>query len=82
MTNPALTREDLRALTGYSSPKKQAEWLRKELGLDPPIGADGRPRVSQAVIDQATIAKASGLPLPLAANTQTFGSGPKWTVAA
>ncbi len=77
-----LNREELEALTGYRAPKKQIEWLRKELGLEPPVGRDGRPRVSQAVIDQATIAKRAGVPVPLAANTQNFGAGPKWTVAA
>lgn len=46
-----LNEEELHALTGYQQPRKQIEWLRKELGLEPPIGADGRPRISQAMVD-------------------------------
>lgn len=77
-----LNKDELHTLTGYRQPRKQAEWLRKELGLEPPIGADGRPRVSQAVIDQATIARRTGVLIPASANTNSFGAGPKWTVAA
>lgn len=77
-----LTKEELHALTGYHQPRKQIEWLRKQLGLEPPIGADGRPRISQAVVDQATIARRIGVLTPVPANTNSFGAGPKWTVAA
>lgn len=80
MSNPTLSKNDLYMLTGYMQPKKQVEWLRKELGIEPPIGADGRPRVSQAVVDQATLARSSGAMMSTQAAAKT--AGPKWTVAA
>lgn len=80
MSNLTLSKNDLYLLTGYMQPKKQVEWLRKELGIEPPIGADGRPRVSQAVVDQATLARSSGAMMSTQATAKT--AGPKWTVAA
>lgn len=80
MSNPTLSKDDLYMLTGYMWPKKQIEWLRKELGIEPPIGADGRPRISQAVVDQATLARSTGAMMTAQAKTST--AGPKWKVAA
>lgn len=80
MSNLTLSKNDLYLLTGYMQPKKQVEWLRKELGLEPPIGADGRPRVSQAVVDQATLARSTGAMMLAQASPKT--AGPKWKVAA
>ena len=76
-----LTNEQLIAQTGYRQACKQIEWFRKELGIDPPIGADGRPRISQAVIDQATIARQAGVALSNM-HTTTKAPGPKWSVPA
>lgn len=79
--SPVLSREALHALTGFRNPSKQVEWFRKELGLEPPIGADGRPRVSQAVVDQATLARSQGLKIS-SMQTPAHSEGPCWTVAA
>lgn len=79
--SPVLSREALQALTGFRNPSKQVEWFRKELGLEPPIGADGRPRVSQAVVDQATLARSQGLKIT-AMQPPAQSEGPRWTVAA
>ena len=81
MAHVTLTPEDLHALTGYRQPRKQVEWLRSELGLEPPIGADGRPRVSQAVVDQATLARRTAA-IPANSPSNIFSPGPQWTVAA
>jgi len=75
-----LTREELKALTGYSNPGKQIDWFRRELGLEVPVGADGRPRVSQSVVDQATIARSTGA--MMLAQAAPKSAGPKWKVAA
>lgn len=76
-----LDQKQLEGLTGYVQPKKQVEWLRKELSIDPPIGADGRARVSQAVIDKATLARRTGGTDAASGNSHQ-STGPKWTVAA
>lgn len=80
MSSQPLSKNDLYLLTGYMQPKKQIEWLRKELGIEPPIGKDGRPRVSQAVVDRATLARSSGAIMSAQASPST--AGPKWKVAA
>ena len=50
-----LKREQLEALTGYTQPSKQVEWVRKHLGIEPPLRRDGRPSISQEVVDAATL---------------------------
>lgn len=83
MIGMILSSAALRALTGYKQPSKQIAWLKRHLNLDPPVGADGYAKVSQAVIDQATLAKINHPKQPdqdQASNVK--GAGPKWTVSA
>lgn len=78
-----LTIEQLRLLTGYQYGKKQAEWLERELGLRVPVGKDGYPRVSQHVIDQATLARRAAAQSADPTNITHLGAtGPKWSRAA
>ena len=60
-------------LTGYKIGSKQAAWLRNQLGIEPPIGADGRPRITEEVVNQAMLARKPG-----AAHTAQ-PTGPNWT---
>lgn len=83
MIGMILSSAALKALTGYKQPSKQIAWLKRHLNLDPPIGADGYAKVSQAVIDQATLAKVNQQKQPdQPQSTQTKGAGPKWNVPA
>lgn len=79
MIGMILSSAALRALTGYKQPSKQIAWLKRH----PPVGADGHAKVSQAVIDQATLAKINQHKQPDQAQaTHAKGAGPKWTVSA
>ncbi len=79
MIGVLLGKAALKALTGYTQPSKQIAWFKRQLNIDPPVGRDGYPKVTQSVVDQATLAKgspAAGQPAP------ATGSGPKWKVPA
>lgn len=65
-------------LTGFKQGVKQAAWLRRELGLEPAMGRDGHPRVSQFVVDQAQLARRAGAP----AGGVASAPQPKWRKAA
>lgn len=56
----ALSAEELQALTGYKHASKQIQWVRTQLGLEPPIGADGRPRLTWDVVNTATLSRRAG----------------------
>lgn len=77
-----LKREQLEALTGYSQPSKQVEWVRKNLGIEPPLRRDGRPSISQEVVDAATLRRRPGTPPGVVADIITMplpgSSGHKW----
>lgn len=70
----ALTANELHELTGYKIGTKQCAWIRSQLGLDPPVGADGRPRVTKEVVDHAMLARRTGQP-----HTDQPSDQPKWT---
>lgn len=86
MSGKPLTPLELKDRTGYAQPKRQAEWIRRELGIEPPIGADGYPKVTQEVIDQATLARRVGAPvggtISASMPAKLAGPGPKWTIPA
>lgn len=50
----------LHALTGYRNGSRQAKWVRDNLGLEPLIGADGRPRLTEAMVEQAALQRRCG----------------------
>jgi len=85
MSKP-LTREELIERTGYRQPSKQAAWFRRELGIDPPKGRDGYPRITQDVVDAATLARRTDKLLSGATTTikPTEGpaQGPNWKIPA
>lgn len=56
----ALDRNALQDLTGYKIGAKQRAWLREQLGIDPPMGPDGRPRITEEVVNQAMLARRPG----------------------
>lgn len=70
----ALDPDALYSLTGYKIGSKQAAWLRSQLGIEPPIGADGRPRITVEVVNQAMLARKPG-----AADTAPPTGKPNWT---
>lgn len=81
-----LKRDQLEALTGYTQPTKQVQWVRKHLGIEPPLRRDGRPSISQEVVDAATLrrqpaSQVTGMPSDLT-NVLMLPSaaapGPKW----
>jgi Domain of unknown function (DUF4224) len=55
-----LKSEQLKELTGYTMASKQVEWVRKNLGIEPPLRRDGRPSISQEVVDAATLLRRTG----------------------
>jgi hypothetical protein len=70
----ALDRDALQDLTGYKIGAKQRAWLRDQLGIDPPMGPDGRPRITEEVVNQAMLARRPG-----AADTAPPTGKPNWT---
>lgn len=70
----ALGPTELHELTGYKIGSKQCAWVRKQLGIEPPVGADGRPRITKEVVDRAMLAR-----LPVAGHTDQPQTQPKWT---
>lgn len=74
MSFTPLSGEELHKLTGYKIGSKQRAWLREQLGLEPAMGADGRPRVTEEVVNQAMLARRPG-----AAHTQPRTGQPNWT---
>jgi hypothetical protein len=70
----ALDPKELQALTGYKIGAKQREWLKNLLGFDPPMGADGRPKVTETVVNQAMLAR-----MPGSAQTDKPSGKPNWT---
>ena len=54
MTDRLATDVELEELTGYSSPGKQLETLRRH-GLRPVVRCDGRPRVTFAALTAAML---------------------------
>lgn len=70
----ALDSAALRDLTGYKIGSKQAAWIRAQLGIDPPMGADGRPRITEEVVNQAMLARRPG-----GADTGKPSGQPNWT---
>jgi hypothetical protein len=59
-TSLTLSDEDLVRLTGYKHGSRQARWVRDNLGLEPMIGADGHPRLTWAIVEQAALARRAG----------------------
>lgn len=81
MIGMILSAKALVALTGYKQPSKQIAWIKKHLGIDPPVGADGYAKVSQTVVDQAILNKTQPTAGQQVTNTPS-GNGPKWKVPA
>ena len=71
-----LTNEDLYALTGYKRGGDQAKWMREQLGLEPAIAADGRPRLTADALTAAMLARGGKTSATSAKQVQ-----PKWTTA-
>lgn len=72
MPDLLLTRDELVALTGYRQRTRQAQWLREQLRLRPPLRADGSPVVSRAQVEAALGGKAAG----------KATAGPNWSKIA
>ena len=70
----ALDRDALFNLTGYRIGAKQRAWLRDQLGIEPPMGADGRPRITEEVVNQAMLARRPG-----GVDTGKSSGQPNWT---
>jgi Domain of unknown function (DUF4224) len=89
MPGPLKT-DQLIEITGYKSAAKQVEWVRKHLGIEPPLRRDGRPSISQEVIDAATLKRRAGMPAPatddqapaLALTSTSSTNSPRWRVSA
>lgn len=89
-----LKADQLFELTGYKIAAKQVEWVRKHLGIEPPLRRDGRPSISQEVIDAATLNRRAGAPAAVAAATPAdptttllalstpSTNSPRWRVSA
>jgi len=74
---------ELRELTGYKNGSTQARWVRENLKLEPLIGADGHPRLTWPIIEQAALARRIGtMPAPVAAPGVSLPFTPKWKKAA
>ena len=74
---------ELRELTGYKNGSTQARWVRENLKLEPLIGADGHPRLTWPIIEQAALARRIGtMPAPAAAPGVSLPFTPKWKKAA
>lgn len=61
---PVLDPETLFRQTGYRQGKRQAAWLRTNLGIDAPLGPDGRPRVTQEAIVAAELRRSTAAAAP------------------
>ena len=73
----------LERLTGYRQPTRQARWVREQLGLEPMIGADGRPRLTEHIIEQAALARRVGrAQMPAPGGGVSLPFVPKWEKAA
>ncbi len=74
MSLAILDAKALHELTDYKIGSKQAAWIREQLGIEPPMGADGRPRITEEVVNQAMLARRSG-----GADTAHPSGQPNWT---
>jgi hypothetical protein len=73
----------LQALTGYKHGSKQVQWVRDNLGLEPMVGADGRPRLTEHIVEQAALARRTGGVVQTPAGRSGVSSWtPNWTKAA
>lgn len=70
----ALDKSALFDLTGFKIGSKQAAWIREQLGIEPPMGADGRPRITEEVVNQAMLARRPG-----GVDTSSPSGQPNWT---
>lgn len=56
-----LTPAELQELTGYKNGSSQRRWILAQLGITPAIGADGRPRLTRDVVNNAMLARRQGV---------------------
>lgn len=76
-----LTPDELHTLTGFKTGSRQARWVRENLGLEPMLGADGHPRLTWAIVEQAALARKVGAGADPAAGVSS-GPQPTWRRAA
>ena len=70
----SLTPQELKDLTGYKMASKQVAWVRDQLGINAPVGADGRPRLTWEVVNAATLGRHAS-----AATVTSAGVSPNWS---
>lgn len=75
---------ELHRLTGYKHGSRQARWVRENLGLEPMISADGHPRLTWLIIEQAALARRVGARVQTPAGGTGLSSPftPNWKKAA
>ena len=71
---------ELLQLTGYRTGQRQARWVRDNLCLEPMVGADGRPRLTWGIVEQAALARRAGSPGTVAG--VSLSPQPNWTKGA
>lgn len=77
-----LTPAELHTLTGFKTGSRQARWVRENLGLEPMVGADGHPRLTWAIVEQAALARRIGPEPAPGAGGVSSGPQPTWRRAA
>ena len=73
---------ELHELTGYKNGSTQARWVRENLKLEPMLGADGRPRLTWLIVEQAALARRIGSTSTATASGVSLAFTPKWKKAA
>ena len=74
---------ELRELTGYKNGSTQARWVRDNLKLEPLMGADGHPRLTWPIVEQAALARRIWtMPAPSTASGVSLPFKPNWKRAA
>ena len=73
---------ELRELTGYKNGSTQARWVRENLKLEPLMGADGHPRLTWPIVEQAALARRiAAMPLSAAVSGVSLPFTPRWKKA-
>jgi Domain of unknown function (DUF4224) len=74
-----LTPDQITQVTGFKRPADQCAWVKKQLGLQPVIKADGRPVLTAEALTAAILRSGQALP-PAVASTGV--DGPNWSKQA
>lgn len=55
MTDRLLSDQEIRDITGFEQPARQVQFIREQLGLNPIVRADGRPRLTFTAINHVMV---------------------------